>query len=137
MGTEEEHNSAKCPWCGAAGATAPPAKTRVTPEFHLLTVGGLLMAILGAYVGNSTLPRFVTIAEVYRIDLGTGTSWVLANGGLQPLPGCLLMVVSLIGLLSPRSASIMRVLAWCLLFAGVFLFGATWAALMRPEFVLV
>lgn len=137
MQAQEPPSQPTCPICGCAvqsGAIHSPAPTLA---LYLMTLLGLVLAGAGAWVSIRILPRFAGVVEAFRWEVPPETAWVLRSGVLQPLPGCLVMMSSLLGILVTRHARTMLLVGGLCAVASIGLLVTTWLALLLPEFVLV
>lgn len=125
-----------CPFCGCSREfTVSPAGGRA--RYIILTCLGLLLAMTGVYVATRTLPRFAAIQKGFHLDLPAETVWVLQSAWIQPIPGCLVMLGGLSGVLRRRPGAVTFVATTFALLVAIALLLLDWSALLLPDMVLV
>lgn len=98
---------------------------------------GALFAALGVYLAARTLPRFADVQARYHFSLPAETRWILRSGWLQPVPGCLLMLAGLTGLLAKAPGRRHALATVAIVVLALALVAATGAALLLPELTMV
>ncbi len=126
-----------CPLCGSAPAPATLRTTNWRPAFVVLTLMGGIMACAGTWIATQTLPRFARVQADWGFTLPAETNLILRSGALQPIPGCLLMIGGLLGVLRRRSGRRLFSLLVAVFLAGFALLTLDLLALLLPEMVLV
>lgn len=123
----------------AAGAVPPIARS--DPDLRLgyvFSLGlGCLFAALGVYLAARTLPRYAEVQARYHFSLPPESRWVLGSGWLQPVPGCLLILAGLTGLLAKTPGRRQALATVAIVLLALALVAATGAALLIPELTLV
>lgn len=125
-----------CPLCGVRQGI-PDGPLGGRGSYFVLTSLGLILAVTGSYIATRTLPRYAALTAAYHLNLPNETLWVLRNGWLQPIPGCLLTIGGLGGVLRQRSGAVLLVATVVTVLAGIAILLLDWAVLLLPDLVLV
>jgi len=98
---------------------------------------GLILSVLAVYLSMRVLPRFALVQQRYGFVLPWETRVALRSGMLQPIPGCMVLLAGLTGLLTRSPSRRHAIVTAILLLIAIAAPVATAVTLLLPELTLV